>query len=257
MKNAPVPKKISRKERAPQKRTMSRLLLMLLFVIAGSAIAAPSSFALKTASFVPPASPSITTSSPAPASIMKARHQAAVKGYGTTQLWAKKKTAPAATKKIQVKMLKHVAGTGSAGDVVLVTPAFYNNKLRPTKSAVPITDDEVEAEELEKRGQEEANNAAANKIKVQLENDFTLVIRKKSGPDGQLFGAVKPKVILDALRANVDDAYLNEKQVKIAQITQDGKKMRGDIKHVGDYRVNLALTKDISAKFDVSVKGES
>jgi len=155
-------------------------------------------------------------------------------------------------------MLKHVAGTGSAGDVVLVTPAFFNNKLLPTKSAVVITDEEVEAEQSERQAQVEANDAAATKIKAQLEsNDFALVISKKSGPDGQLFGGVSPKVILEELRTNVKDDYLNEKQVKVASVTQDGKKFRGDIKHIGDYGVTLALTKDISAKFDVSVQGES
>lgn len=262
---------------------MVRLLSFLYFLLVAMAssvvvVAGPSSsssFALKTASFVPPAAPSIASSSPAPTHVINARHEAAIQGYGTTAtaaaaaappprhqlpLWAKKKktASPAASKKIQVKLLKYVSGTGSAGDVVLVTPAFYNNKLRPTKSATPITDDELRAEQSEQQAQMEANSAAATKIKEQLEqDDFSLVIQKKAGPDGQLFGAVSTKVILNSLRDTVSDDYLNQKQVKIVQVAQDGKKMRGDIKHVGDYGVNLALTKDISAKFEVSVQGES
>lgn len=231
---------------------------MLVCLLVNSVMAAPSSFALKTASFVPPASPTITTSSPAPTLITQARRQAVARSYGTTQLWAKKKRAPAAAKKIQVKMTKHVAGTGSAGDVVLVTPAFFNNKLRPTQSAVIITDEEVAKEESEKQAQSQANNAAANKIKEQLEQeDFSLAISKKAGPDGQLFGAVSPKAILEELQKTVNDDYLSQKRVKVTGVTQDGTKHRGDIKHVGEYGVTLSLTKEISAKFPVKVQGES
>jgi large subunit ribosomal protein L9 len=237
---------------------MKRLCLMLVCLLVNSVMAAPSSFALKTASFVPPASPTITTSSPAPTLITQARRQAVARSYGTTQLWAKKKRAPAAAKKIQVKMTKHVAGTGSAGDVVLVTPAFFNNKLRPTQSAVIITDEEVAKEESEKQAQAQANNAAANKIKEQLEQeDFSLAISKKAGPDGQLFGAVSPKAILEELQKTVNDDYLSQKRVKVTGVTQDGTKHRGDIKHVGEYGVTLSLTKEISAKFPVKVQGES
>lgn len=239
------------------------LLLLTILLLLSVVVAAPSSFALKAASFVPPASPQVTTSSPAPTLVNQARIQAVARGYGTapipSALWAKKKKKqPAASKKIQVKMLKHVAGTGSAGDVVLVTPAFFNNKLRPTKSAVPISDDEVQEEESQKQAQIDANNEAATKIKEQLESDdYTLVITKKSGPDGQLFGAVNAKALMEELRKNVNDDYLTQKQVKVSNVTQDGKKFRGDIKHVGDYSVTLGLTKEISATFDVSVQAES
>jgi ribosomal protein L9 len=142
-------------------------------------------------------------------------------------------------------MTKYVAGTGSAGEVVQVTPAFFNNKLRPTQSAVVITDEEVASEQSEK-------------IKERLEqDDYKLVIQKKAGPDGQLFGGISPKVILTELQKNMNDEYLDQKQVKVAGITQDGKKFRGDIKHVGDYSASLSLTKEISANFPVSVQGES
>lgn len=241
-------------------------VLLLALCVSSLVVAAPSSFALKTASFVPPASPTITTSSPAPTLVNQARQRAVVKGYGTFQtpvaaaLYAKKKKkAPAASKKIQVKMTKHVAGTGSAGDVVLVTPAFYNNKLRPTQSAIPISDEQVEKEQSEKQAQIEATNAAATKLKEQLEaDDFVLVIQKSAGPEGQLFGGVGAKLILKELQTNTGDDYLNQKQVKVTGVTQDGKKIRGDIKHTGDdYQVTLSLTKEISAKFNVSVQGES
>jgi large subunit ribosomal protein L9 len=181
-------------------------------------------------------------------------------GYGTygstTALWSKKKKAPAASKKVQVKMLKYVAGTGSIGDVVAVTPAFFQNKLQPTKSAVPITDEEVELEQAKQRAKEEATNAAASKMKEQL-SDFTLELKRKAGPEGHLFGAVGPKVIIEELRNIINDPYLDQKQVKVISVTEDGTPLKHDIKHIGEFGVNLGLTKDITAKFNISVQEES
>jgi large subunit ribosomal protein L9 len=153
-------------------------------------------------------------------------------------------------------MLKYVAGTGSIGDVVSVTPAFFQNKLQPTKSAVPITDEEVEVEKANQRAKEEAMNAEASKIKEQL-SDFTLELKRKAGPEGHLFGAVGPKVIIEELRNSIKDPYLDQKQVKVISVTEDGKPLEHDIKHIGEFGVNLALTKDITAKFDISVQEES
>ena len=64
-------------------------------------------------------------------------------------LYAKKKkkdTTVGKSGKIQVKLLKYVAGTGSAGEVIMVAPAFFANKLQKTGSAVRISDDDVEKE---------------------------------------------------------------------------------------------------------------
>lgn len=229
----------------------------LLLILLGSVVfAAPSSLLASKASFVPPASPTITTSCPAPTHAVQARQKALATGYGTTTaLWSKKKP-PAASKKVQVKMLKYVAGTGNVGDIVSVTPAFFQNKLRPTKSAVAITNEEIEAELSEKRAKDEAMNAAASRIKEQL-SDFTLELKRKTGPDGHLFGAVSTKTVLEELRNSVKDPYLDQKQVKVISVTQDGEKLKGDIKHVGKFGVNIALTKEINAKFDITVQEET
>ena len=227
-----------------------------LILLGSVAFAAPSSFFVSKASFVPPASPTITTSCPAPSHAVHARQKALATGYGTTTaLWSKKKT-PTASKKVQVKLLKYVAGTGDAGDIVSVTPAFFQNKLRPTKSAIAITNEELEAELSEKRTRQEAMNAAASTMKEKL-SDFTLELKRKAGPDGHLFGAVSTKSILEELRKIVKDPYLDQKQVKVISVTQNGEQLKGDIKQVGTFGVNIALTKEIKAKFDITVQEET
>ena len=74
----------------------------------------------------------------------------------------------AATKKVQVKLLKHVAGTGQAGEVVMVTPAFFNNKLRPTKSAKIISDEDVESERAEAEALAESTKATATELQEKI-----------------------------------------------------------------------------------------
>jgi len=176
------------------------------------------------------------------------------------QLYSKKKkAAPAATKKIQVKMLKAVAGTGQKGDVVLVTPAFFNNKLRPTQSASIISDEEVEQEQAERATAEQERTAQANAIKEYVEGNQPLKLTQKAGPDGQLFGAIHAKTVLEAVSKQLsedDAAFLEQKSIKIALLDGEGKKMRGDIKHVGEFQANIALTKNISAKLDIVVEAE-
>lgn len=225
--------------------------LLLLTILVSSVVAGSKT---NKASFVPPASPRLSSS--------RAPTEAVATGYGLykngaisdTKLFAKKKKAAAAApKKIQVKLLKHIAGTGQAGDVIMVTPPFFNNKLRPTKSAELITDEAVETEQAEKKAHDGEVNAAAKEIQTELEG-FTLQIAKKAGPDGQLFGGIGPKILMEELNKQLPKDLWSEKGVKITAVKdEDGKKMKGDIKHTGTFTVDVSLTKEMSGNFDVSI----
>jgi ribosomal protein L9 len=170
-------------------------------------------------------------------------------------------TTQSSSKKIQVKLLKHVAGTDHAGQVIQVAPAFYNNKLRPTKSAVIITDDEVKQERINAVTAEKKHNEIAIELKNILDST-KVVFERKSGPDGHLFGAVGPKMILEeifkTLQTDEHKDFLNEKSVKITFITNDDTNdvVKGDIKHTGSYTSKLSLTPDVIGKVAVDVKPE-
>mmetsp|Transcript_16749 Transcript_16749/g.23655 ORF Transcript_16749/g.23655 Transcript_16749/m.23655 type:complete len:258 (+) Transcript_16749:241-1014(+) len=221
-------------------------------------------------SFVPPAAPTIvSSSSEGPTATIDARHIAVATGYGTfqtnnnnaisptTTLWAKKKAKKAAggATKVQVKLLKDIPGTGQRGEVINVTPAFFQNKLRPTKSAEVVSDEEVEKEQAAKKAEEDATRAAATAVQEKIK-DMTLKVTRKAGPDGQLFGGVGAKCIIEELQQQISDEFLNGKGVKIEAITDEGgKKMKHDIKHVGEFGASIKLLKDVKAKFTVSVLG--
>lgn len=247
----------------------SILYLSLLSQLACRLVLAGSAYTSRQATFIQPASPIVTraTRTKDPEALSFARSQMIAGGYGlypttttssasSTQLFAKKKAAPAATKKIQVKLLKHVAGVGQAGEVVNVMPAYFNNKLLPQKAAKIISDEEVAEEATEQQLKEEAERAKAEELKEKLD-DFELKLVRKAGPEGHLFGGIGPKVIMSELEAEFGGEFLSQKWVKITEILdQDGKTMRGDIKEVGKFGSTISLLKDISAKFEITVEAE-
>eukprot|EP00521_Asterionellopsis_glacialis_P003023 CAMPEP_0195265868 /NCGR_PEP_ID=MMETSP0706-20130129/11679_1 /TAXON_ID=33640 /ORGANISM="Asterionellopsis glacialis, Strain CCMP134" /LENGTH=205 /DNA_ID=CAMNT_0040320367 /DNA_START=248 /DNA_END=865 /DNA_ORIENTATION=+ len=200
--------------------------------------------------------------------MIDARHIAIATGFGTfqtttnnnaitspTALWAKKKAKKAAggATKVQVKLLKDIPGTGQRGDVINVTPAFFQNKLRPTKAAEVVTDEQVEKEQAAKKAEEDAIFAEATAVQEKIQ-DMTLTVSRKAGPDGQLFGGVGAKCIIGELKEQITDKFLAGKGVKIEAIMdEEGKKMKHDIKHVGEFGASIKLLKDVKAKFTVSV----
>ena len=169
---------------------------------------------------------------------------------------SKKKAAPASVKKIQVKMLKYVEGTGHVGEIVMVTPAFFQNKLRPSASAVMITDEEVIKAKLEAEALEKKTSEKAEALKERLDA-VSIIFRRKAGPDGHLFGGIGPKCIMEELDTTINDDFLKQKSVKVISImNDDGSEMNGDIKHTGVFKASLSLTKDISVSFGIIVEAE-
>jgi large subunit ribosomal protein L9 len=215
-------------------------------VLAKRANTSGGSWSFTTATFIPPAHPP-STSCRAEVLPLAARKKAA--------------TASPASKKIQVKLLKYVAGTGQAGDVVLVTPPFFNNKLRPTKLAELISDEQVQQERAATAAMLRELEATATVLKKALEEDGPLVLRRKAGPDGRLFGGIGPKLLMEEFKKATSPSekdFFDSKGVKVtALMDEDGKKIRGDIKHTGSFQASLSLTKNIMASVNIEVQAEA
>lgn len=191
----------------------------------------------------------------------------------STLLHAKKKKGGAATAaggggpKVQVRLKQHIAGTGQAGDIIMVTPAFFNNKLRPQQLAERISDEQKEELVSKKQAKQAAAVAAATHLQETLgydeekgENNFILSFKdNKTGPDGKkLFGGINAKKLLSKLQKEVPDEFLkNHKQVKILEVVEEesGNKVKSsDIKQIGDYSMKLQLTKELFVKIKVVVE---
>lgn len=173
-------------------------------------------------------------------------------------LFAKKKkksTNEGKGGKIQVKLTKDVAGTGVNGDVIRVAPAFFENSLKRTQSAVRISDDEVAKENAERSENNKVKNDTAMATKDLIEG-IEMSLSKKTGPDGRLFGGITHKLIMEELGKLLPEGSLGCKQVKINAIKladEDGTVIKKDIKQIGEYRVTVKLLENVFAELGVNV----
>lgn len=241
-------------------RTTTAVLLLLLW----RPVTAHHRWSFTKATFIPPAHPpaahAVTDTHTGTIAVASSTHIARRTTTTTTTTalgMAKKKAAPAAKKMMQVKLLQHVAGTGQAGDIVQVSPAFYNNQLRPKHLAQIISDEQVALDQAAAAAAWEATQATALRLRARLEAAPLVLKRKADGHN--LFGGVGVKVIVDELKvAHPEQAeFLSGKSVKVtALLDGNGKKMRGDIKQTGSFAAIVALTKEISAKVAIEVQAD-
>ncbi|KAL7477491.1 hypothetical protein ACHAW6_003300 [Cyclotella cf. meneghiniana] len=248
------------------------------------------------ASFIPPAAPS-SIGWPSAANPTRLMNRIAT-GYGTYQRAADRpNTVPSAKKKgsssgggstatqpvskkgkIQVMLLQTVPDIGQSGDIVFVSSAVFQNQLKPNGKARLISEQEIQKMEQEKEEQEEKMLEMAINTKSMLEeamlinlggqeqcpNDgqdicgVALTMKRKAGPEGNLFGGVNPKMVLDALKATFPGGSWDGKQVKISKMkdSEDKDVAKMDIKHVGDYTIEMSLGKGINVSFIMSIVAE-
>mmetsp|Transcript_5737 Transcript_5737/g.8581 ORF Transcript_5737/g.8581 Transcript_5737/m.8581 type:complete len:273 (-) Transcript_5737:139-957(-) len=267
----------------------TRLVLLAVFACSTTAATPQSSSTYSKASFVPPAAPTITKAGwPSAANHPSRVQQQIATGYGT-ELFGRKKNAggssgavktagvPPVTKngKIQIKMLTSVPNIGQAGDIIFVSSAVFQNQLQRQKKARLISAEEVAKLEAEKQKEEaEATQKAVDTKKMMEEVMFeslgeecstdqdicgvALSMKRKAGPEGNLFGGINPKMIMEELANTFPDGSWEGKQVKLTDMKDsDGKDVKKkDIKHTGEYTCVVKLGNDVDVTFILSVVAE-
>ena len=144
---------------------------------------------------------------------------------------------------MKVILIEEIRGLGTRGDVVTVKDGYARNFLIPKNLAREATTGNLKQVEHEKRkwallAQEEKNVAqkAADAVK-----GTRIVIEKRVGEHGHLFGSVTANEIADALEAkgiNVDKRRIE---------------LGSPIKNVGVHDVEVRLHRDVSAHIQVEV----
>ena len=182
--------------------------------------------------------------------------------------------------KIQVVLLEQVPNIGQSGDVVFVSSAIFQNQLKRNNKARLISAEEVQRMEEERAQEEKEMIEKAKATKEMLEeamvekisdaeqcsssedeNDIcgvALELKRKAGPEGNLFGGVNPKMIMEELKSRYPSGSWDGRQVKVTDVKDsDGKDVKKkDIKHTGDYTVTVALGTGVDVTFIVSVLEE-
>jgi len=148
---------------------------------------------------------------------------------------------------MKVLLIKDVQSLGKAGDVKEVKPGYGQNFLIKKGFAKPATPEIIAEHEAEvkRKAQEEAAEIARLQEMAQKLDKLEIIITKKLGQNGHLFGAVTKEEIAQALQEQhnieIDKKHITDKKA---------------IKTVGEHDVDLKLGHGIHALLHVDVQGE-
>ena len=147
---------------------------------------------------------------------------------------------------MKVILKEDVQNLGQQGDVVEVKSGYARNYLMPQKLAILFTKQQKksieEAQIVEKRKLEREKDQLESVLK-QVE-DLNLSLKMQSEEDDKLFGSVTKLDIVKLLEENgitIDKKYID---------------LSSPIKTLGEHKVNIVFTKEISASFTLAVEKE-
>ena len=147
---------------------------------------------------------------------------------------------------MKVILKEDVQNLGQQGDVVEVKPGYARNYLMPQKLAILFTKQQKksieEAQIVEKRKLEREKDQLESVLK-QVE-DLNLSLKMQSEEDNKLFGSVTKLDIVKLLDENgitIDKKYID---------------LSSPIKTLGEHKVNIVFTKEISGSFTLAVEKE-
>jgi len=145
---------------------------------------------------------------------------------------------------MKVILTEEIRGLGTRGEVVTVKDGYARNYLFPKNLASEATTGNLKKIEHQRRkwallAQEEKNAAqkAADSVK-----GVKVVVQKRVGEHGQLFGSVTANEIADALEAK--GVNVDKRRIELAH----------PIKTIGMHDVEVRLHKDVSAQIQVEVQ---
>lgn len=148
---------------------------------------------------------------------------------------------------MKVLLIEDVPSLGKKGEVVEVKDGYGQNFLIAKGKAKLATNEVLNRYKAEQKNKQEqlALEQAQREALAKTLKDIKLIISKKSGENGSLFGAITKDEIAQALQAT-------------HRIEIDKKHIELDcaIKHTGEYTICANLGNGIHASFSLEVKGE-
>ena len=145
---------------------------------------------------------------------------------------------------MKVILTEEIRGLGTRGDVVSVKDGYARNFLFPKNLAREATAGNLKQIEHERRKwamlaqqEKDAAQKAADSVK-----GIKIVVQKRVGEHGQLFGSVTANEIADALEAK--GVNVDKRRIELAH----------PIKNTGVHDVEVRLHKDVSAHIQVDVQ---
>ena len=147
---------------------------------------------------------------------------------------------------MKVILKEDVQNLGQQGDVVEVKSGYARNYLMPQKLAILFTKQQKksieEAQRVEERKLEREKDQLESVLK-QVE-ELSLSLKMQSEEDSKLFGSVTKLDVVKLLEENgitIDKKYVD---------------LSSPIKTLGEHKVNIVFTKEMSASFTLTVEKE-
>jgi large subunit ribosomal protein L9 len=148
---------------------------------------------------------------------------------------------------MKVLLIKDVKSLGKAGEVKEVKDGYGKNFLIAkgfAKHATPEIIEEHKKMVAQKEAEEKAEIERLKELAKKLDK-LEIVVKKKVGENGHLFGAVTKEEIAQALKdehgIDIDKKHITDKKA---------------IKTIGEHEVDLKLGHGIHATLHVDVEGE-
>lgn len=145
---------------------------------------------------------------------------------------------------MKVILADDVRGLGHRGDTVSVKPGYARNFLFPQGVAYEATTANVQRLGEEKKKYDEKmmrEKGVAETVAGKVEG-LTVVIAKKAGDEGHLYGSVTASEIADALSAK--GVEVDRRRVELAE----------PIRRLGSHTVHVRLHRDVAATLTVEVQ---
>lgn len=143
---------------------------------------------------------------------------------------------------MDVILLEKVKNLGSLGDQVSVRPGYGRNFLIPQGKALPATANNVAAFEARRAEleQTQSDRLSSAQARAKQLTDASVVIARKVGGEGKLFGSVGSPDIAEAI-ASATGVSVTRQEIRLPE---------GPLRTTGEFAINVHLHTDV----DVSVK---
>jgi large subunit ribosomal protein L9 len=149
---------------------------------------------------------------------------------------------------MKIILLDDVEGVGKRGEAHDVRDGFGRNFLVPRGFAIPATRGNIKKVQEQARfivGKREKNVETAEAVKRRLDEAPPVIIKKKAGVDGKLFGSVTAKDVAEAVKKALD-LDVDRRALRLAE----------PLKMTGAYTVEARLEKGIVAQVRLEIEEE-
>lgn len=148
---------------------------------------------------------------------------------------------------MNIILLEKMNKLGALGDQVSVKAGFGRNYLIPQGKALPATEANIKMFQARRAELETAaaKTLAAAEARVEQLKDKEVVIVRKAGDEGRMFGSVTNSDVAEALTAA--GAEVAKREVRMPA---------GAIRELGEYDIEIHLHTDVNSTVKVIVEAE-